>query len=128
MGELHNYVDRSSYRSHPSLKGVYIMPNTHLVHVSVTFKNTDSTEALKTYATEKLSTALGKFVHNPTEVHAILRLEKNRQIAEASFHADGHDFKGKEESEDLYASIDALVGSLSQQLRKHKEKLTEHHA
>ena len=104
------------------------MPNTHLIHVQVTFKNTDSTEALKTYASEKLSAALGKFIHHPTEVHAILKLEKSRQIAEATFHADGHDFKGREESEDLYASIDQLVASLSQQLRKHKEKMTEHHA
>jgi putative sigma-54 modulation protein len=103
------------------------MTNAHLVNVSVTFKNTDSSEALKKYATEKLSAALGKFVHHPTEVHTILRLEKNRQIAEATFHADGHDFKGKEESEDLYASIDSLVASVTQQLRKHKEKLTEHH-
>ena len=104
------------------------MPNQHLASVQVTFKNVESTEALKTYAMDKLSAAIGKFIHNPTEVHAILRVEKSRQIAEATFHADGHDFKGTEESDDLYASIDSLVNSLGHQLRKHKEKMTEHHA
>ena len=103
------------------------MTNSHLVNVSVTFKNTESTEALKKYASEKISAALGKFIHHPTEAHVILKLEKTRHIAEVTFHADSHDFKGKEESEDLYASIDSLVSSVTQQLRKHKEKLTEHH-
>lgn len=99
----------------------------HTVHVTVTFKNTDATEALKSYATDKLSNCLKKFVHSDTEAHVLLRIEKLRQIAEISFHTDGKDFAGKEESQDLYASIDALTDSLTQQLRKHKEKVTSHH-
>jgi putative sigma-54 modulation protein len=97
------------------------------VHVSITFRNTDSTESLKSYATEKITKCLEKFVHHPTEVHTVLRIEKTRHIAEASFHADGHDFKASEETEDLYASIDKLVNAIAQQVRKHKEKLTNKH-
>lgn len=97
------------------------------ININVTFKNTDSTEALKTYATEKMSNCLKKFVHRNTDANVILKVEKTRQIAEVTFHTDGHDFFAKEESVDLYASIDALVDSLTHQLRKHKERLTQHH-
>ena len=97
------------------------------VAVNVTFRNTNGTDPLRTYAVEKISSCLKKFVHHDTEVHVVLTVEKNRQVAEISFHADGTDFRGKEETKDLYAAIDALVDTLSGQLRKHKEKITSHH-
>lgn len=98
-----------------------------LVHVTVTFRNTEATDPLRDYATEKIKGCVQKFAHKDTEVHVILTVEKNRHIAEAKFHTDGADFFSKEESNDLYSSIDLLVSSLSQQLRKNKEKMTKHH-
>jgi putative sigma-54 modulation protein len=98
------------------------------VSFNITFRNTEATDAIRQHTTEKLSHTLKKFVHHDTEVHVVLTIEKNRQIAEASFHADGSDFACKEESKDLYTSIDMLAHSLSNLLRKHKEKLTEHHS
>lgn len=98
-----------------------------LVTVNITFKNTEATDAIRAYASEKISVCLKKFVHQNTEAHVVLRVERTRHIAEVSLHSDGHDFACKEESADLYASIDALVASLTQQLRKHKERMTAHH-
>ncbi|MCB0310919.1 MAG: ribosome-associated translation inhibitor RaiA [Bdellovibrionales bacterium] len=97
------------------------------VSIHITFRNTEGTDPLKTYANEKVTNCLQKFVHHDTDAHVVLSVEKNRQIAEISFHADGQDFQGKEETEDLYASIDAVVHSITRQLRKHKEKITSHH-
>jgi putative sigma-54 modulation protein len=97
------------------------------LRIAITFKNTDSTEPLKKYASEKLVHCIQKFLHQDAEVHVILAVEKVRQIAEASFHAFGVDFFAREESTDLYASIDKLCDSLSQQLRKQKEKVKNHH-
>ncbi|MCO6430758.1 MAG: ribosome-associated translation inhibitor RaiA [Deltaproteobacteria bacterium] len=101
--------------------------NARIVNVHITFRNTEATEALKGYATEKITNTLKKFVHHDTEAHVVLKVEKNRQIAEVSFRSDGADFHAKEESSDLYSSIDTLVDSLTQQLRKHKDKITDHH-
>lgn len=98
-----------------------------IININTTFKNTESTDALRGYANDKISNCLKKFVHHDTDVHLVLKVEKNRHIAEASFRTDGGDFTGSEESHNLYASIDALVDSLSSQLRKHKEKITKHH-
>lgn len=97
------------------------------INVNITFKNTEATDALKTYASDKMSHCIQKFVHRNTDAHVVLKVEKNRHIAEVSFHTDGRDFAAKEESADLYASIDALVDSITHQLRKHKERLTQHH-
>jgi putative sigma-54 modulation protein len=103
------------------------MANAKLVNVNITFRNTDATDALKAYATEKIANCVGKFVHRDTEAHVVLKVERNRQIAEVSLRSDGADFAGREESDNLYASIDALADSISQQLRRHKDKLTNHH-
>lgn len=101
--------------------------NGKAVNVSITFRNTEATDPLKSYASEKIRNCVQKFCHQDTEAHVVLSVEKNRHIAEASFHTDGADFVGREESDDLYASIDSLADSLSTQLRKHKERLKSHH-
>ena len=97
------------------------------VHVNIAFLNLDSSEALKQYATDKVSNCVRKFAHQDTEAHVVLKVEKTRQIAELSMHLSGHDFVVKEESQNLYASIDMLADSLTTQLRKQKEKVTSHH-
>ena len=101
--------------------------NANIVNINVTFRNTDATEPLKTYVQDKMSTVLKKLVHQDTEASVVLSVEKKRQIAEISFHADGADFRGSEESANMYKSIDALVNSITEQLRRNKEKLTKKH-
>lgn len=103
------------------------MTKTKIVNVKVTFKNTDSTEALKTYAHDKVENCVSKFIHGNADVHVVLNVDNKGQVAEATFHSDGSDFNAKVDSDDMYTSIDGMVNSLSNQLRKHKEKLTAHH-
>lgn len=99
-----------------------------LIQVNISFRNTNSTDAIKQYATEKVTNVLRKFVHRDTAAEIVLSVEKKeRHIAEVWLQADGHDIKGREESTDMYASIDALSDSLTNQLRKNKEKLKDHH-
>jgi putative sigma-54 modulation protein len=106
---------------------MHMPDNGKMIKVNLTFRHMDASDPLKDYATEKLTNCLQKFVHRDTEVHAVLKVEKNFQIAEVNFRADGADFACKESSADMYASIDALIATLTQQLRKNKEKLTDHH-
>jgi putative sigma-54 modulation protein len=98
-----------------------------IINVNITFRNTEATDALRTYATEKITHCLKKFVHQDTEAHVILLVEKNRQIAECNVHVFGTTVNAKEESDKLYSAIDALVDNLSHQLRKNKERVTAHH-
>ena len=98
-----------------------------VINVNIAFLNLEATEAIKTYATDKLRNCVQKFTQRDTDVHVVLKVEKNRQIAETSFHSGGADFAVKEESDNLYASIDMMVDALTHQMRKHKEKVTSHH-
>jgi len=97
------------------------------VTVATAFKNFEATDAIKDTAEQKIVACLSKYVHHDTEAHLVLKIEKNRKIAELTFHTDGADFQAKEESADMYSSIDSLVHNISRQLIKHKEKMTAHH-
>ena len=70
--------------------------STKIIRTNITFRNLDATEALKTYASDKLENCLRKFVHQNTEAHIVLKVEKKTQIAEVSFRADGTDFAAKD--------------------------------
>lgn len=93
------------------------------INVSVTFRHTESTPALKTYATEKITGCLSKYVTHATEVHIILLVEKRDHVAEVVVHSKGHDLSAKAATGDLYSAIDKVVDSIQAQLRKQKDKL-----
>ena len=101
--------------------------NASLINLNITFRNVEATDALKTYANEKVTNCLQKFIQSHTEAHLVLRVEKNRQVADISCHANGADLIAEAESGDLYSAIDMMVDTLTQQLRKHKEKLVKKH-
>jgi putative sigma-54 modulation protein len=50
-----------------------------------------------------------------------LSVEKNRQITEIVFNEGGTSFRSKEQSNDIYSSIDLAMDKIEKQLRKHKE-------
>ena len=98
-----------------------------VVNVNITFRNIEGTDAIKTYVVDKVTHCVQKFAHKDTDTRVVLSVERNRQIAELNVRYDGHDIHAKEERGDLYAAIDALIDTVSQQLRKHKEKASSHH-
>ena len=56
-----------------------------------------------------------------------MTVEKERQKAEATIHASRGKLFADSQHEDMYAAIDTLMDKLDRQLKKHKEKLTDHH-
>jgi putative sigma-54 modulation protein len=97
------------------------------MHVTVTFRHIDSSDPLKEYATDKTD-RLEKYLLDPVEVHWVLSVEKIRHTAAATVTANGLRIKAQEETTtDLYAAIDAVLDKLEVQVRKHKEKVKDHH-
>jgi putative sigma-54 modulation protein len=93
------------------------------VKVSVTFRHTEPTDALKQYAEEKMH-RLGKYFSQPLDAHVVLSVEsKERQTAEVELHAHGGMIHAKEQTEDLYAAIDLVADNLKRQLKKQKDKI-----
>ncbi|MEE4381866.1 MAG: ribosome-associated translation inhibitor RaiA [Pseudomonadales bacterium] len=94
------------------------------MQISVTGHHLDVTESIRAYVLEKFDRLERHFEHI-TNIHVILELEKNRQIAEATVHIKGGELYADAESEDLYAAIDMLVDKLDRQILKHKEKAVD---
>lgn len=96
------------------------------MQLNLTGHHVDITPALRSYVGEKLEKLERHFDH-VTNVHVVLSVEKLRQKAEATLSITGNNLFADAEDEDMYAAIDALVDKLDRQIRKHKEKFTDHH-
>ena len=85
----------------------------------------DITPALRSYVLSKFE-KLERHFDNMTNVHVILTVEKERQIAEATVNVNRGKLFADAQNEDMYAAIDSLVDKLDRQVKKHKEKLNDH--
>ncbi len=94
---------------------------------SVTGHHVDVTPALREYIESKLTRIERHFDH-VTDLHCILTVEKLRHKAEATVALSGGKLFAEAVEDDMYAAIDAMIDKLDRQVRKHKEKLTDHHA
>jgi len=92
------------------------------MQTSVTFKNLDPSDNLKSYIGEKLD-KLDKFLDNPAEATVVLSIEKFRHIAEVNITGDRLNVYGKEETSDMYAAIDMVLDKLEKQIKKSKQKI-----
>jgi putative sigma-54 modulation protein len=94
------------------------------MQTSVTFKNIDSSENLRSYVADKLD-RFDKYLYNPAEASVVLSVEKFRHIAEVNINGDRLNIQGKEETEDMYSAIDMVLDKLETQIKKSKEKLSD---
>ncbi len=88
----------------------------------ITGRNIEVTEALREYAERKLS-RLDRYFYRPLTAQVTLTAEKGRHIAEVTVPLDGLVLRGEEASEDMYASIDAIIDKLERQIHKFKTRI-----
>ena len=96
------------------------------MQVNITFRNMFATDALRNHVTDKLSKVVDKYLDKVTEAHVTLSLERYLHQADINLHAGHFHVRGKEKSEDMYASIDMAIDKIERQLKKHKERLKNH--
>jgi putative sigma-54 modulation protein len=95
------------------------------MQTSVTFKKIDSSEALKSYVQKKVN-RFDKMLDSPAEASVVLSVEKIRHIAEITLTCEKLKIHAREESENMYSSIDILMDKVKTQITKYKEKLRKH--
>jgi putative sigma-54 modulation protein len=89
------------------------------MNIAITFRHMDSTDAVKTYATDKVA-KIQKFLRQPMKGQVVLSCQHRMHSAEVDVHA-GHDhFHATETSEDMYASIDKVIDKIESQIRHSK--------
>jgi len=97
------------------------------MQLNLTGHHLDITPSLRGYVVKKLE-RVSRHFDSLIDIHCILTVEKLRQKAEATVQVSGRRIYADAVDEDMYAAIDALADKLDRSVKKHKEKLTDHHA
>lgn len=97
------------------------------MQLSVTGHHVEITAALRSYVEKKLDRIMRHYDH-VIDAHCVLTVEKMEHKAEATLHVRGDTIHALAAEENMYVAIDALADKLERRVRKHKEKLTDHHA
>jgi len=93
--------------------------------IKIAGRHTDASPALRDYVIEKTE-ALERFFDRIVSVDVVLSVEKERQIADFHAHLTNRkQINAKEESTDMYASIDKAIDRLKRQLVKFKDQLQD---
>ena len=72
---------------------------------------------------EKKVMKLERFFDEDAEALIVFSVEKNRNNVELTVHGAGTWFRASESTSDMFASIDAAVGTIEGQIRKNKTRL-----
>jgi putative sigma-54 modulation protein len=96
------------------------------MQLDVSGHHVDVSPALRSYVRTKFE-RLERHFDIATHAHVILTVEKLDRKAEATVHVSGGNLFADAVDADMYAAIDALADKLDRQLKRHKEKLTDHH-
>jgi putative sigma-54 modulation protein len=97
------------------------------MQLDITGHHVEVTEPLREYVVSKLD-KISRHFDLVSDVHCILTVEKLRHKAEATVSLNGAKLYADATEEDMYAAIDSLADKLERRVRKHKEKLVDHHA
>src|SRR5690349_8490256 len=90
---------------------------------AVTFRHMEPTDALKSYARERME-RVRKYLPDPISCHVVLSTERHNHRIDVTFQLhNGLSVAGHEITENMYSSIDLCIAKIERQVRKYKGKL-----
>lgn len=93
---------------------------------SVTFRHMDATDALKSYAKDRLE-KIRKYFPDPIMIHVVMSTERFHHKVDVNVQLhNGFKLAGTETTENMYSSIDLVSAKIERQVRRYKEKLRAH--
>lgn len=95
--------------------------------IQVTGRNVAVTDAMKSYALDKVS-KIERFTDRIIEAVVIMDIQKLDHKVEIIFKAGATRITSHAISQDMYLSIDEAVKKLVSQIRRYKSKLNDYHA
>jgi putative sigma-54 modulation protein len=96
------------------------------MQLSISGHHVEISDSLKDYINTKMERVKRHFDH-VIDAHVVLDVEKQRHKAETTLQISGSKIHAASEHDDMYAAIDGMIDKLDRQVRKHKEKTTDHH-
>jgi len=85
------------------------------------------TDSMRAYVLKKFE-RISRHFEQVLDVHCVLTVEKLRHKAEATLMMRGNKIYADSTEPNMYAAIDALADKLDRSVKKHKEKISDHHA
>jgi putative sigma-54 modulation protein len=98
------------------------------MHLATTFRHMEVSQAVKSYAEERLEKIRKYFQGDPIAAHATFAVERNHNhMAEFQITLpNGIVIQARETTEDMYSSIDLAGARIERQVRKWKDKIRDH--
>lgn len=81
------------------------------MQMNITFRHIDPIDSLKNYAREKVD-RVNKYLDKATEANVVLSLERHLHHADIRIQSGNFILRGREKSEDMYASIDLAMDKI----------------
>jgi putative sigma-54 modulation protein len=85
------------------------------------------TDSMRAYVLKKFE-KISRHFEQVIDIHCVLTVEKLRHKAEATLMMRGNKLYADATEPNMYAAIDALADKLDRCVKKHKEKVSDHHA
>jgi putative sigma-54 modulation protein len=92
------------------------------VPITITGRHMEVSEALRDHTIEKMNHAC-RLLDKISSAHITFSVEKYRHIIEVIIQVHGQTLRGKEETEDMYASVDQVMDKIESQAKRLKEKI-----
>ena len=92
--------------------------------ITVTGRHMEVTDALRDHTVEKMTRAC-RLLDKISSAHITFSVEKYRHIVEVVIHSHGVTLRGKEETGDMYASVDQVMDKIEAQAKRLKEKMKD---
>jgi len=95
----------------------------------VSGKNMDIGDALRVHIESRIQAVLEKYRAGPAAGHATIEREGSGFRADCTLHMkSGATVQGDARAHDPYASFDRAADVIESQIRRHRERLVDHHA
>jgi len=94
------------------------------MRISYTFRNMESSDAIKNHASEKIA-KVQKYIRSPLHAEFTFSMERHLHRVDLNLTGDGHQYAGHGQSEDMYATIDQVVDKIDRQVRDTKTTVTD---
>lgn len=92
------------------------------VPITITGRHMEVSEALRDHTIEKMNHAC-RLLDKISSAHITFSVEKYRHIIEVIIQTHGVTLRGKEETGDMYASVDQVMDKIEAQAKRLKEKI-----
>ena len=98
------------------------------MHLTITGKQIDIGNALRTHVQERVALSVGKYFDRPVDGSVTFSRDGHEYKADCTVHlASGLHLQAQGRSTDIYASFDTAIERMEKRLRRYKRRIRDHH-